>query len=165
MNPISRASRMPVTIIAGFLGSGKTTLLNHILASQHGLKVAVIVNEIGAVGIDSELIIATSEHMVELSNGCICCSMNNDLVDAVFRVLDRGEKIDYLVLECTGVADPLPVVLTFLRSELRDLARVDFRHHDRRHRQFQPRPVRQRGRAQPVAVRRYHSAEQLRPGG
>ena len=73
-------ARLPVTVIAGFLGSGKTTLINHILVNQHGLKVAVIVNEIGDIGIDSELIIATDDDLVELSNGCICCSLNNDLV-------------------------------------------------------------------------------------
>ncbi len=118
-------ARLPVTIIAGFLGSGKTTLLNHILAQQQDLEIGVIVNDIGEIGIDAELILASDDDMMELSNGCICCSINNDLVDAVFRVLRRAEKIDYLVVECSGVADPLPIVLTFLRSEFRDLVRVD----------------------------------------
>ena len=116
---------LPVTIITGFLGSGKTTLLNHILSNQSGLKTAVLVNEFGEIGIDNELIISTGEDMVELSNGCICCTINNDLVEAVYKVLERGEKVDYLVVETTGLADPLPVALTFLSTELRDLTRLD----------------------------------------
>ncbi|MDM9379219.1 GTP-binding protein [Chlorogloeopsis sp. ULAP01] len=116
---------LPVTIITGFLGSGKTTLLNHILSNQQGLKTAVLVNEFGEIGIDNELIISTDENMVELNNGCICCTINNDLVDAVYKVLERQENLDYLVVETTGLADPLPVALTFLGTELRDLTRLD----------------------------------------
>jgi G3E family GTPase len=118
---------LPVTIITGFLGSGKTTLLNHILTNQQGLKTAVLVNEFGEIGIDNELVIQAEDNnnMVELSNGCICCTINNDLVDAVYKVLERQEQIDYLVVETTGLADPLPVALTFLGTELRDLTRLD----------------------------------------
>ena len=116
---------IPVTIITGFLGSGKTTLLNHILSNQDGLKTAVLVNEFGEIGIDNELLITTGEDMVELSNGCICCTINNDLVEAVYKVLERPDKIDYLVVETTGLADPLPVALTFLGTDLRDLTRLD----------------------------------------
>lgn len=116
---------LPVTIITGFLGSGKTTLLNHILSNQQGIKTAVLVNEFGEIGIDNELIISTDEDMVELSNGCICCTINNELADAVYRVLERQQHLDYLVVETTGIADPLPVALTFLGTELRDLTRLD----------------------------------------
>jgi G3E family GTPase len=116
---------LPVTIITGFLGSGKTTLLNHILTNQQGVKTAVLVNEFGEIGIDNELIVKTGDDMVELSNGCICCTINNDLLEAVYKILERQERVDYLVVETTGLADPLPVALTFLGTELRDLTRLD----------------------------------------
>lgn len=116
---------LPVTIITGFLGSGKTTLLNHILSNQQGLKTAVLVNEFGEIGIDNELIISGDDSMVELNNGCICCTINEDLIQAVYKVLERPEKIDYLVVETTGLADPLPVALTFLGTELREMTRLD----------------------------------------
>lgn len=116
---------MPVTIITGFLGSGKTTLLNHILQNNQDLKVAVFVNEFGDINIDSQLIVASDQDVVELSNGCICCTINEGLLDAVYNVLERGDRIDYLVVETTGVADPLPVALTFLGTDLQYLTRLD----------------------------------------
>jgi len=116
---------LPVTIITGFLGSGKTTLLNYILTNQQGLKTAVLVNEFGEIGIDNELIVSTDQDMVELNNGCICCTINDDLVNAVYNILEKQQKIDYLVVETTGLADPLPVALTFLGTELRDFTRLD----------------------------------------
>jgi len=116
---------LPVTIITGFLGSGKTTLLNHILTNQDGIKTAVLVNEFGEIGIDNDLIIATDDNMVELNNGCVCCTINEDLVNAVYKILEREDKIDYLVVETTGLADPLPVALTFLGTELREMTRLD----------------------------------------
>ena len=118
---------LPVTIITGFLGSGKTTLLNHILQNQQGVKTAVLVNEFGEIGIDNELIVSTNadDTMVELSNGCVCCTINEDLVNAVYKVLERPEKVDYMVVETTGLADPLPVAITFLGTELRDMTRLD----------------------------------------
>ncbi|WP_017653799.1 CobW family GTP-binding protein [Fortiea contorta] len=116
---------MPVTIITGFLGSGKTTLLNQILKNKQDLKVAVLVNEFGDINIDSQLLVSVDQDMVELSNGCICCTINDGLVDAVYRVLEREDRIDYLVIETTGIADPLPIILTFLGTELRDLTSID----------------------------------------
>lgn len=118
-------SGMPVTIITGFLGSGKTTLLNQILQNKNNLKVAVLVNEFGDINIDEQLLISVESDMVELDNGCICCTINDSLVDAVYRVLEREGKVDYLVIETTGLADPLPIILTFLATELKFLTRLD----------------------------------------
>ena len=118
-------SGMPVTIITGFLGSGKTTLLNHILQNKDNLKIAVLVNEFGDINIDEQLLVSVESDIVELDNGCICCTINDSLVDAVYKVLEREPKVDYLVIETTGLADPLPIVITFLSTELKFLTRVD----------------------------------------
>ncbi len=118
-------TRLPVTIITGFLGSGKTTLLNYILQDFDAFRVAVLVNEFGDINIDSQFLVTVEQDMVELTNGCICCTINDDLMQAVYRVLEKRDRIDYLVVETTGVADPLPIALTFLGIELRDMTRLD----------------------------------------
>ena len=123
-NIVSKTN-IPITIISGFLGSGKTTLLNHILTNQKGIKTAVLVNEFGEIGIDNELIIKTEEEMIELSNGCICCSINGELVEAIEKLINVNKKLDYIIIETTGLADPLPVAMTLLGSDLRDQTRLD----------------------------------------
>jgi G3E family GTPase len=119
------AGRLPVTLVTGFLGSGKTTLVNHILSNREGVRAAVLVNELGDVGIDNDLIVSARDGMIELTNGCICCSTNTDLVDSIVRVLRRPEPVDHIIVETTGVADPLPVANTFQRPEFRDTLRLD----------------------------------------
>ncbi len=116
---------MPITIITGFLGSGKTTLLNQILQNKDNLKIAVLVNEFGDINIDEQLLISVESDMIELGNGCICCTINDGLVNAVYRVLEREKKVDYLVIETTGLADPFPIIMTFVGTELKVLTRLD----------------------------------------
>ncbi len=116
---------LPVTIITGFLGSGKTTLLNQILQNDLNHKVAVLVNEFGDINIDSQLLVSYDDDMVELSNGCICCTINEGLIEAVIRILAREKKVDRLIIETTGVADPLPIILTFVGSDFREFTHLD----------------------------------------
>jgi G3E family GTPase len=112
---------VPVTILTGFLGSGKTTLLNRILKEDHGHKIAVIENEFGEVGVDSEIIEKSDEQIVEMNNGCICCTVRGDLIKILGTLKDRrvkGElKFDRVVIETTGMADPGPVAQTFFTDE------------------------------------------------
>jgi G3E family GTPase len=114
---------IPVTIICGFLGSGKTTLLNWLLRATHGLKIAVIVNEFGSVGVDGALV-QGGEQFVELDNGCLCCALNADLDKTIRALLLRG-GFDRIVVETTGLADPLPVAWSFTRPGLSQGLRVD----------------------------------------
>ena len=117
---------IPVTIISGFLGAGKTSLLNHILNADHGLRVAVLVNDFGEVNIDAELISGVSgESTINLSNGCICCSIRDDLLEATVQLVQRPDPPEYIVVETSGVSDPTAVSLTFMSPELRSGVRVD----------------------------------------
>ncbi|MGB7413063.1 MAG: GTP-binding protein [Thermosynechococcaceae cyanobacterium] len=125
--------RLPVTMITGFLGSGKTTLLNHLLGHLCDRRVAVFVNEFGAIDIDSQILVAVDEDIVSLKNGCVCCQVKDDFLRALRRVLayDHMQKaagkqgLEAILLETSGVADPYPIMLTFMVSELWNLTRLD----------------------------------------
>jgi len=123
--PPGAAGATPVTVLTGFLGAGKTTLVNRILAGARGLRIAVIVNDFGAVAIDSELIIGVRAGTVSLANGCVCCEIRGDLVAAVDSVLGQDRALDALVLEASGVADPSGIARTFTTAAFRSPVRLD----------------------------------------
>ena len=119
-------SRVPVTVLTGFLGSGKTTLLNRILSENHGKRIAVIENEFGEVGVDSELVIGAEEELFETNNGCICCTVRGDLIRILGQLMKRRDRFDYILIETTGMADPGPVAQTFfLDDELKNQFQLD----------------------------------------
>jgi len=118
--------KIPITILTGFLGAGKTTLLNHLLHSDHGLRIAVLVNDFGEVNIDAQLIVGVEGETVSLSNGCICCTIRDDLEAAVLDLVRAPQPPDYILIEASGVSDPAAVGLTFVYSdELRARTKID----------------------------------------
>ncbi|CAD7955834.1 unnamed protein product [Amoebophrya sp. A120] len=124
MYEIPHDQKLPVTVITGFLGAGKTTLLNHILTTNHGMKFAVIENEFGEIGIDTDLVQkkeSLAEEVISMDNGCLCCTVREDLVKGIRRILSLGKELDGIIIETTGMADPGPVVQTFYQNP--DLAR------------------------------------------
>src|SRR3954453_14167941 len=121
----SKMAPIPVSILTGFLGAGKMTLLNYILKQQHGYKFAIIVNEVGKIGIDGMLVENQKEEIVQMNNGCLCCTIRKDLVKGGQNLLKKG-GFDYLLIETTGIADPGPVAQTFLNiPQLQQFVRMD----------------------------------------
>ena len=116
---------VPVTILTGFLGAGKTTLLNRILNGDHGLRVAVLVNDFGSINIDTELIVGVEDNAISLANGCVCCQIRDDLIETVEEVINRPESPEYILLEASGVADPAGIAMTFVIPKFRDRIRLD----------------------------------------
>jgi G3E family GTPase len=110
-------NQTPVTVITGYLGAGKTTLLNRILSEAHGKRYAVIVNEFGEVGIDNDLVVNAEEEIFEMNNGCICCTVRGDLIRILAGLMRRKSRIDGIIVETTGLADPAPVAQTFFVDE------------------------------------------------
>ena len=120
------ADKIPVTVLTGYLGAGKTTLLNRILSEPHGQKYAVIVNEFGEIGIDSDLIVGVDEEVFEMNNGCVCCTVRGDLIRIIQGLMRRKGKFDAIIVETTGLADPAPVAQTFfVDEEIGRKARLD----------------------------------------
>lgn len=120
-----QGTAVPITILTGFLGAGKTTLMNRILNDDHGLKIAVLVNDFGEINIDAGLIVGIEDDMISLANGCICCQIRDDLVETVAELINRPDKVEYILLEASGVADPAGIVAAFKSFKYRDMIRLD----------------------------------------
>jgi G3E family GTPase len=117
---------LPATVLSGYLGAGKTTLLNRILSADHGRKLAVIVNEIGEIGIDQALVVGSDEEVIEFSNGCLCCTFRGDLVATLTDLTRRAHQLDGVLVETTGLAAPAPIAQSFyVTQQLRDAYRLD----------------------------------------
>ncbi len=114
-----------MTIISGFLGAGKTTLLNHILNANHGMRIAVLVNDFGAINIDSQLVVGVEGETINLSNGCICCTIRGDLLQAVIKLVRQENPPEYIIIETSGVSDPVAVANTFFMPEVKPVIRLD----------------------------------------
>lgn len=117
MTETASSKPIPVTVLTGYLGAGKTTLLNRILTDNHGKKYAVIVNEFGEIGIDNDLIVESDEEIYEMNNGCICCTVRGDLIRVVEGLMRRPGRFDAIIVETTGLADPVPVAQTFFMDD------------------------------------------------
>ena len=118
MRRSNRLTKIPVTVLTGYLGAGKTTLLNHILTQEHGQKIAVIVNEFGEIGIDGQLVLDADEEILEMNNGCICCTVRGDLIRIISKLLERRDRFERIIIETTGLADPAPVIQSFFVDEI-----------------------------------------------
>ena len=128
MNEIrpDESTKIPVTVLTGYLGAGKTTLLNRILTEPHGKRFAVIVNEFGEVGIDNELVVGADEEVFEMNNGCVCCTVRGDLIRIIEGLMRRRGKFDAIIVETTGLADPAPVAQTFfVDQDVMEASRLD----------------------------------------